>query len=220
MHLILPCLNHYILKIYKSLFISLLLILIISFPSKTQSYWGVKGELQRLQVGFSPFLNQILESQYGIGLVFKHLQTKDLGIQIELNYIQKSFNLINIDSAMAFDFIELPIYCHWIFLYRKRYDLFINIGSFIGYAFQATLSQGGLTRNFELRPALDLVWQHGITVNGGLNLKTSLGHFQFSAGFIYHWTNLENPKFDQTGRSSKFGGFTSQLIYFLPKKNK
>lgn len=198
----------------------LILGLLLVFALKGQASWGFKTEYQRGQVNFTNSVAQNISVNIGYGLVFKALQTERVGLQVELHHIKKGYEMKFIDSSGVFEYLELPLYFHFVFLSRPKFNFFGNIGSFLGLTLNIKTTNASGTRTIPHHNGVYNLWQYGIMGNGGVNLKTKFGEFQVGIGFYLHWSNLENAKFDEIQRSTIPAGFSAELIYFLPKFKK
>ncbi|MFK7983228.1 MAG: porin family protein [Saprospiraceae bacterium] len=86
-------------------------------------------------VNFAPTIAQNLNYGYLAGITFKHIQEKNLGIQLELNYLQAGWNEI-VESTQTYsrrlNYLQFPLMTHLNFG-KKKLRFFINVGPYLAY---------------------------------------------------------------------------------------
>lgn len=96
-----------------------------------ETYIGINGGVTGSMVYFRPTVEQEYLLAYHGGLVLRYISEKHLGIQAELNYVQKGWQELNNSYAKRLDYIELPFMTHLYFGNNTR--IYVNIGPKIGY---------------------------------------------------------------------------------------
>lgn len=96
-----------------------------------ETYFGINGGATGSMVYFRPTVDQNYLLAYHGGLVFRYISEKNLGVQAELNYVQKGWQEINNTYAKRLDYIELPFLTHLYF--GNKVQFIFNVGPKIGY---------------------------------------------------------------------------------------
>lgn len=96
-----------------------------------EMYLGINGGATGSMVYFKPLVEQDYLMSYHGGLVVRYISEKHLGIQAELNYVQKGWQELNNKYAKRLDYVELPFMTHLYFGNNTR--VYVNIGPKIGY---------------------------------------------------------------------------------------
>lgn len=96
-----------------------------------ETYLGIIGGATGSMVYFKPIVEQDYLLAYHGGLVLRYISEKHLGIQAELNYVQKGWKELDNTYAKRLDYIELPFMTHLYFGNNTR--IYVNIGPKIGY---------------------------------------------------------------------------------------
>lgn len=101
---------------------------------KEELYIGAQGGYMGSMVYFNPVVGQDpLKAQFGptAGLVFRYIDHKRCGLQVELNYMQRGWHEVRTDYRRQLDYIEVPMLWHLYF--GRKFRGFFNLGPQIGY---------------------------------------------------------------------------------------
>lgn len=181
---------------------------------------GVKGGVNYSRFAFNPDINQELLLGYTGGLVFKHFTHPNLGIQLEVNYVQRGWKeLLGQDTSYTRtqDYIELPFLTH-IAIGSRNTRFIINLGPYVSYLLPDSDNVDTDRGNEEDAPRyqfqeIDNEFLYGLCFGMGMLQKTSVGTLQLEARL----THSLNDIFDRdTGvTSSKNQSISVTLSYLL-----
>jgi hypothetical protein len=122
-------------KIIISFFTIINLLLNISTAQNNkftaETYVGLNGGATGSMVYFRPTINQDYLLAYHGGFVFRYISEKHLGVQAELNYVQKGWQEVDESYAKRLDYIEIPFLTHLSF--GNKAQVYFNLGPKIGY---------------------------------------------------------------------------------------
>lgn len=142
--------QHFRQLIFKIVFVFFLLYLLPLItlaqykPFKKEFYIGAKGGMTFGSVKFKPNVEQNMVSGNSAGLLFRMISEPHVGIQTELNYLQKGWEEKPLEGSAQnywhkLNYFEIPIMTH-ASLGNKGYRFTFNIGPSI--AFLLSDSQG------------------------------------------------------------------------------
>ena len=124
----------------RSIYILLFFLLFAQFVKAQYVYFppehhiGISGGPSASMVLFTPTVSQTYLLNYTGGLVYRYINEKHLGLQVELNYSQRGWKEANDRFTKQIDYIELPFMSHFYFGDKARF--FFNIGPKVGYLIQ------------------------------------------------------------------------------------
>ncbi len=206
-------------------FIFLLLVLAITtitvssqYVFKKETNIGVKSGGTLNMVTFDPAVDLKLNFGYTGGIVFKHIEQKSVGIQLELNFLQVGWNEV-MNSPFSYsrrlNYIQIPFMTHFSFGEGKTRFIF-NIGPYgtvllseneksnliVGYNLMKdelgnfVVDEDGnfvVDEDVYYGKELDSKVEFGLCAGIGLSWYTSSGIFQLEARFNQSLINLFNP---------------------------
>lgn len=167
---------------------------------------GLKAGVNITWINYEERFGQDLVEQefkmgYMGGLTFQYFNQPNIGIQMEVLYIQKGFKTkldttSNIQYERTIDYLSLPMLMH-AYIGKKKFNMSIILGPFISYALSANekFTQGDITNQ------QDYVWDREIDnrfefgIQAGLGFRNSFrfgiieleGMFTFGLTSIYKW---------------------------------
>ncbi|WP_276498884.1 porin family protein [Pontibacter litorisediminis] len=151
---------------------------------------GLKGGVNFSRFNFNPEADQEFLQGYTGGLVLKHQAHPRVGLQVELNYVQRGWaELPNTGGAVArrLDYLELPLMTH-VTIGNRGTRFLINLGPYASYLLSGgTPGKGGEAVRY-WRRELDNDFLYGLCVGLGMGQKTSFGTFQLE-GRLSHSLN-------------------------------
>ncbi|QGY46352.1 outer membrane beta-barrel protein [Maribellus comscasis] len=185
----------------------------------TETDWGIRlgGNVSR--VSFDPVQEQTYNIGFHGGLVFRHISQKNLGIQIELNYMQGGWNetLANPnDYSRHLNYIQLPFLSHFN-IGRGKTRVFFNIGPYVSYLLSES-EKMDLISEEEVKEYygtdIDNHLEYGVSGAFGLSRRSSVGIFQIEGRVSQSMINIFRSD------SEPFSGSLNQigeisLIYYL-----
>jgi hypothetical protein len=156
--------------------------------------FGFRGAYGVGDISFSLSRDTGYNPGFEAGVVYKRIGRPGLGIQLELNYVNRGFILLGEedvlapDTAYSFSMIELPFLAHG-YIGRKNGRLFLNIGCFINFRLDGNLRY----ENVQAQVDFDNVQMFGYGVLGGVGYGRKIGpgflqiegRYQFSLGNLY-----------------------------------
>ena len=195
----------------------------------SQAQWfrlGVSGEYNIGRVFFNPDRANQTRALYGGGFLLQYTHIEwDIMIESGLNYKRKGWiapeqSLFDLSpgTPVNLEYIEIPLRAY-IFLTRSQYnektkqrdrskpfDIFINIGNFIGFAFNQDSKIDSLTQ------PLSYGWEGYL----GVVLRTKFGNLQLKAGGIFHFSNFLKKEYKHLSSLSRYSASSFQIVYFSP----
>ncbi len=156
---------------------------------------GFKGGLSYSTVAIDLPLQQINPGiDPSFGLIFSYVDKKTVGIQLELNYLTKSWEEIpdaNQSFRVQLNYLEIPLLTTLHF--GKRLKFIVNFGPYLNLLLHEQ-SQSNLDNNSDFYPYYSNRTpsgaDFGLIGGGGLRLKTKLGLFQVEARYSYGFQNI------------------------------
>jgi len=145
---------------------------------------------------FDVDIDQVSKKGYTGGIMFRHFLQPHLGLQIELNFVQKGWSE-EIDKDIflrtTLNYIELPFLTN-IYLGKRKTKYFFNLGPNLGYLISS--SEGSfnpaLEENIKYRISQDEPNKVsvGLITGFGINRSTPFGQFQFDFYFNLGFSNI------------------------------
>lgn len=186
---------------------------------------GVSGGATFSSVIFNPRVSQEALTGATFGLTGRMTMGENVGLQLELNYVQQGWN--EVDETMPeyrysrrLDYLQLPFYTHVRFG-GKKVNGFIHAGPQIGYLLSESTIESWNKNNPE-----DIHAQHhmpvenqlewGISGGAGIEIRTGIGCFSLEGRYYYSFGDIYN-----TQRKDYFSKASSQVIsakitYLIP----
>lgn len=199
----------------------LLIIFIVAMSSlKAQVFIGIKAGTSFSQIlyddtGIRPPV-QNYKTGYSGGIILKYFAQPHVGIQAEVNYTQKGWEITQDDNVheKTLNYIEVPVMSN-IYLGKKKTQVFINLGPYVSFLIskddQQTIVNEEGEYIFEDRSVSE--FDYGISVGGGLNRSFTFGTIQLEGRFSQGLNNI----FDRfmSIEQSQNQSFNISLAYFF-----
>ncbi len=174
-------------------------------------------------VRFDPTINQNINYGFIGGLSFKHIEQKNLGIQIELDYMQAGW-IENLDSTQSYsrrlNYIHFPIMTHFNFGNNKA-RIFMNFGPYVSYLISESESIDNISEENEAsyyRTKISNRAEFGLCLGLGFTQYTSVGIFQFEGRGNMSLSNIFKETSETPFVSSNNLTIELTLTYFLDYK--
>jgi hypothetical protein len=190
---------------------------------KPQTEVGIKGGTSFSRYIFNPALRQEPTMGHTGGFVLKHISEPNLGIQLELNYVQRGWTE-RIDSTQAYrrnlNFIEVPFMTH-VAIGKSNTNFIANFGPSLAYL----VSNGDSTkavRDVEgpnyFQKEIENPLQFGLAIGIGVVRKSSLGIFQLEGRLTQSLTNIISGKQGlSSAKNTNVNVTVSYLMNIRPK---
>lgn len=170
----------------KNSIIAIILILLANLTNAQnnkfarETYIGINGGATGSMVYFKPAVNQDYLLAYHGGLVFRYISERNLGVQAELNYVQKGWQETNNSYAKRLDYIEIPFMTHLYF--GNKTQVYVNIGPEIGYLIneQELLNINPASTDAQHKP-VENKFDYGFAAGLGLLFKIKKQVFQIDS---------------------------------------
>lgn len=190
---------------------------------KPETSIGLKFGGNISNVNFNPLVEQNLNYGYSAGITFKHIQEKNLGIQIELNYLQAGWNEIvqlNQTYSRRLNYIQFPLMTHLNFG-KKNLRFFINVGPYLAYLISNSesienISEGQLKSHYNENIVNKI--EPGFCLGLGLTQLTSFGVFQIECRGNTGLINIFEETIDTPFKAAKNLTAEVTLSYSLTRK--
>ena len=183
---------------------------------------GIKGGTSFSQVSFDPSIDQTFTRGIVGGVVLQYLDQERLGIQLELNYVQKGWTE-QLDTITTFrrnlNYLELPLMTH-ITLGKNNSKFIIHLGPSISYLLSNTDSISLVNESDTLsyyQKNLNKL-DYGLTLGIGFARETAIGTFQLEGRFTYGFSNVISK--NQGVIASSNQNVTVSLSYLIPFRRK
>lgn len=150
------------------------------FLPKTNFGFKAGGNVSKIL--FEPVVEQDYALGFVGGLVFRHISQKNLGIQIELNFMQEGWSEI-LESPDTYsrklNYIQLPFMSHFNFG-GARTRIFFNLGPYVSYLLSEQ-EKMNLFSDEDIKDyyQIDINAKFGYGVSGGIGFSRS-----FSVGIV------------------------------------
>ncbi|MCK4661686.1 MAG: PorT family protein [Bacteroidales bacterium] len=193
----------------------LIFFFIIIKITNAQTELGVKIGGGSSSVDFRPKIEQQNINTFTTGLVFKHINKPIVGIQLELNYIQKGWKEI-IDTLHFYkrsvNYIEFPVLTHF-HIGKNKLGFFINIGPDFAYHIKSKgdeYTKSQYSREYFYKDIKK--FEYSLVFDLGFKLKTNVGCFQLEGRYIQALTNFLDSEIITDSRN-KFIGVSLVYLY-------
>ncbi len=177
---------------------------------------GLKGGVNITWINYDARFNQKIVEQdfkmgYMGGLTFQYFNQPNIGIQMEVLYIQKGFKtkldtLENIQYERTIDYLSIPMLMH-AYIGKKKFNMSIMLGPYISYALSSneiyTEDNESDRQDYEWNREIDNRFEFGLQV--GLGFRNTFnfgvieleGMYSFGLTSIYKWGAVNsNPDKD------------------------
>ena len=169
---------------------------------KSETYIGITGGPNASMVYFRPQVDQDFLFAYQGGLIVRYINEKSLGLQAEINYVQRGWSEKDKGFVKRLDYIEVPFLTHIYFGDKARF--FFNIGPKIGYLLHETVIQNvnPASTNEQHVQAIQNKFDYGLAFGLGcmFKIKNQLiqleGRGNFSASDLF--SNDKRDYFDNS----------------------
>lgn len=189
----------------------------LSYPTTN---WGIKAGQNTSSVNFTPTVDQKINPGFVGGLSFKHLEQKNLGIQIELNYLQAGWNE-DLDSNQHYsrqlNYLQIPFLSHLNFGNNSAMA-FLNIGPYFSYLLSEKesiedLKEGNEEAYYGTKTTNNI--DVGLSLGLGFFKNTSVGVFQIEGRGNLGLNNIYSETSEFSFGSSKNINAELTLSYFI-----
>lgn len=209
-----------------TLFASLLLLCSLAASAQDlfvpETKVGIKGGVNLSRFNFEPDITQEFRTGYTAGLVFKHIAQPKLGVQLEVNYVQRGWSEILSDGSSytrTLDYVEVPFMTHVAFGRNTRFIL--NLGPNASFLLSnpdsiAPLTPGNTEGYYQKE--IDSNFMIALSLGIGLAKITSFGEFQLEARLTQGFNDLLGNNQGVSMSNSTNVGVT--LAYLLSTRKK
>lgn len=157
---------------------------------KARTYLGVHGGPTLSMVYFLPSVPTGFQQNYMGGLMFRHINEKHLGLQVELNYSQRGWTESNGLYARRLDYIDLPFMSHLNF--GRSVQFFFNIGPKIGYMIseEVLLDQTAGSQSYQYTHPVENKLDYGFVAGLGMIVEIKRQVIQLDVRANYSMSNI------------------------------
>lgn len=178
-----------------------------------QTSIGIRGGKSFSRVNFAPVPPQALVEGIEGGIILRHMNSRHLGIQLELNVSSQGWSIYPTVDSLAHtkqvQYIQVPLLTH-VQLGRGRFTFAVQAGALAAYAFSEKDGNKPVYTDAHRQQAF-LPWQFGMLASAGPAFRFNFGELKLEARFAQHLSNLLEANLSQTE------GFTisqQQIITF------
>lgn len=173
--------------------------LIAQEPFEPTTHLGVHGGVNFSRVSFTPAIKQDLLVSNTFGLVFRHVSERNIGLQIEVNALNKGWKEV-IDSIGTYSrrlsTVEVPLMAAFI-LGEKTVRFSFTIGTYVSYLYdekeKTVFNDVVRYRPYYFKPLLTK-WEFGFIGGLGVEFHTSIGAFAIRASYRHGLNNIYSLK--------------------------
>jgi len=191
---------------------------------KPETSIGIKLGGNISSVNFDPVIPQNINNGYLGGITFKHIEEKNLGIQIELNYLQFGWSENLADTIGTYsrrlNYIQFPLMTHLNFGKNKT-RFFLNIGPHMSYLISENetiniFNEANEAPYYRTKIANRL--EIGLGLGIGITQHTSIGVFQLEGRGNIGLTNIFEETIETPFDISRNMAAELTLSFSLAKK--
>lgn len=184
-----------------------------------ESFLGIKAGGNGSSVLFNPSLKQEMNFGFVGGLVFKHFGQRNLGIQLELNYLQAGW-IEKLDSPDSYsrrlNYLQIPFMTH-INLGKKKTRVVINLGPYVSLLLsekeQMKLENDDDAESY-YGTEIDNGGDFGLSFGLGMSRHTSIGTIQIEGRLNQGLSSIYKTGFDTTFEKSS-NQIIEVALYYL-----
>ncbi|MBN1413451.1 MAG: PorT family protein [Bacteroidales bacterium] len=147
-------------------------------------------------VGFDPPVSQQILVSYTGGLVFRYITEPNLGLQLEVNYLQRGWTEDPKKSGVyerKQEMVTIPVMTHIYFGKKSKIRLLFVVGPYIAFLLSDT-EKNKVTDTIEYNDyygkSLAGKFEYGLTGGLGGSFRTRVGIFELQARYSHSLTNL------------------------------
>lgn len=177
--------------------IVILLLTVAAFPAYAQKDFtpelsvGIKGGVSYSRFNFEPAKDQEFLQGYTGGIIIKHVAQRRVGVQMEVNYVQKGWTerlRPGVSYSRSLDYVEAPLLTH-VTIGNRNTRFIVNLGPYAAYLISGGTASGKPEvvegeeepdTGYQFR-SVDNSFEYGLAVGLGMVQKTSFGSFQLEA---------------------------------------
>lgn len=149
---------------------------------------GVKGGATMSLVTFSPGVNLDMKWGYFGGVVFRYSGEKNLGIQVEANFVQKGWQEADAPFGRTLSYIDVPVLSHFFFG-KGVFRWIVNLGPQVSYMI-LDQSAGTASLPQHIEPVKNR-FDYGVCGGTGFEINTRRGGiYQLEARFAYSFADF------------------------------
>lgn len=175
-----------------------LILILFMLATKTtfgQIYIGIKGAYTMSDVRLTPKIKtkMLFGAGYDYGIIFKHFDTKYVGLQAELHATNRGYRTL-LDDSLKVEYKRINTYIEFPSFMQFRVNfgsvfLHINIGPYFSYLIQAQEGDnhtGTLAlKEYKLNTLRDNRFDYGIAAGVGLSYDFKWGTIQAEGRYSY-----------------------------------
>lgn len=184
------------LLIILSLFLTLKVSAQTTLMDPAEIYIGTSHGATASMILFQPQVKQDILLGYNGGIMFRYVNEKHKGLQIELNFSQRGWKEKNVDYARQLNYLELPFLAHFYLGNKTRF--IINLGPKISYLIGEKVLMDGtenLTEqeqknNLQHSEKVQKPFDYGITAGIGVEFKIKKQALNLEARANYSFSTI------------------------------
>lgn len=178
-----------------------------------QTSVGIRGGKSLSRINFAPAPPQALVDGVEGGLILRRMNSRHLGLQLELNVSSQGWNIYPAVDSLAHSkqvqYIQVPLLTH-VQLGRGRLTFAVQAGAFVAYAFSEK-DRSKPVYPAAYRQQAFLPWHYGMLAAAGPAFRFNFGELKLEARFAQHLSNLLEANLSQT---EGFNNSQQQIITF------
>lgn len=181
------------------------------------------------KVSFVPKVQESMLMGYTFGGTARYETEKNVGLQVELNFIQQGWKEKFIEPGYEYsrtlNYIELPFFTH-IYFGGRRVKAFINLGPKIGYYIGEKVKNNlgdaqpeeARLEAHDLPVANKLDW--GLCGGPGIEIRTGIGYFLLEGRYYYALGDIFKSRKEDFFSKSSGQVISAKLTYLIPLRKK
>lgn len=182
-----------------------LFVILLFSTSSVMAQWnvGLKGGVNITWMNYDARFNQKIVEQdfkmgYMGGLTFQYFNQPNIGLQMELLYIQKGFKtkldtLANIQYERTLDYLSIPMLMH-VYIGKKKFNVSLMLGPYISYALTSneiyTEDNVSERKDYEWNREIDNRFEFGIQAGLAFRNTFSFGIIELEGNYSFGLTSI------------------------------
>jgi hypothetical protein len=187
--------------------------------------YGISAGSTFSSVTFNPKVAQKSLQGLTFGLTGRMTMGANVGLQLELNYVQEGWNEEYEEQPdfyyrRTLNYLQLPFYTRVQFG-GKSVKAFLNAGPQVGYLLNESTKEnlngetpGKINEQHNMPVTNRLEW--GIGGGGGIELRTAIGYFLIEGRYFYSFGDIYSTKRKDYFSKASSDNITAKISYLIP----
>ncbi len=185
---------------------------------------GLRGGANFSRFNFDPEIEQEFLQGYTGGLVLKHVAQRRVGIQVEVNYVQRGWKELLATGGTYernLDYLELPLMTH-VTIGNRNTRFLINFGPYASFLLSENgrSAEAGEEEIDYQHKGIDNSFLYGLSLGIGMGQKTSFGTFQLEGRLTHSLNDIFSRDLASLASKSQSVSITLSYLHDFKLKKK